>query len=74
MPHGLSVVVQRLSNQLCALGYRTDGRGFKPHITLVRRARAAKYFVFTPVTWHVETIVLAASERLPQGPRYTVIM
>ena len=73
-PRSLSVVVQRLSNQLDALGYRPDGRGFKAHVTLVRDARAARHFVFSPVTWHAETMVLASSERLPQGARYTVIM
>jgi 2'-5' RNA ligase len=73
-PRALSVTVQRLSNQLRALGYRADGRGFKAHVTLARDARAAKHFAFSPVTWHAETMVLAASERLPQGPRYTVLM
>ena len=74
MPRALSVAVQQLSNQLCALGYRADRRGFKAHVTLVRDARAAKHFVFSPVTWYAETMVLVASERLPQGAGYTVIM
>ena len=73
-PRALSVVVQRLSNQLRVLGYRSDSHGFKAHVTLARNARMTKHFAFSPVTWHAETIVLAASERLPQGPRYTVIM
>ena len=73
-PCALSVTVQRLSNQLRALGYRADRRGFKAHVTLARDARAAKHFVFSPVSWHAETMVLAASERLPQGARYTVLV
>ena len=73
-PCALSVVVQRLSNELRALGYRADGHGFKAHVTLVRGARAAKHFVFSPVTWYAETMVLVASERLPEGARYTVLM
>ena len=73
-PRALSVAVQRLSNQLRTLGYRGDGRGFKAHVTLARDARAAKHFVFSPVTWRADTMVLAASERLPQGARYSVIM
>ena len=72
-PRVLSVAVQRLSNQLRALGYRADGRGFKAHVTLARDARAAKHFVFSPVTWYAETMVLAASERLPEGARCTVL-
>ena len=72
-PRALSIVVQRISNQLRALGYRVDGRGFKAHVTLARDARAAKHFVFNPVTWHAQTMVLAASERLPQGARYSVL-
>jgi 2'-5' RNA ligase len=73
-PPALNVAVERLSNQLRALGYRTDGRGFKAHVTLARNARAAKHFAFSPVTWYAQTMVLAASERLPEGARYTVIM
>jgi len=73
-PRALSVAVQRLSNQLRALGYRADRRGFKAHVTLARDARAAKHFVFSPVTWYAETMVLAASERLPEGARYTVLV
>ena len=72
-PRALSVAVQRLANQLRALGYRADGRGFKVHVTLARDTRVAKRFAFSPVTWHAETMVLAASERLPQGARYTVL-
>ena len=73
-PRALNVAVQRLSNQLRALGYRADRRGFKAHVTLARDARAAKHFVFSPVTWYAETMVLVASERLPEGARYTVLV
>ena len=38
MPRALSVAVRRLSNQLRALGYRADRRGFKAHMTLARDA------------------------------------
>lgn len=69
----LNAAVQRLSNQLRALGYRADRRGFKAHVTLARDARAAKHFVFSPVTWHADTMVLAASERLLQDARYRVV-
>ena len=74
MPSALSIALQRLSSQLRALGYRADGRGFKAHVTLARDARAAKHFIFSPVTWHAETMVLVASERLPEAARYTVLM
>ena len=60
--------------KLIALRYRADGRGFKAHVTLVRDARPAKDFVFSPVTWYGETMVLVASERLSEGARYTVLM
>ena len=73
-PRALSVAVQRLSNQLRALGCRADRRGFKAHVTLARDARASNQFVFGPVTWYAETIVLAESEWLPEGFRYTVLV
>jgi len=73
-PRSLSIAVQRLSNQLRALGYRADRREFKAHVTLARDARAAKHCIFSPVTWYAETMVLVASERLPEGARYTVLM
>ena len=72
-PRTLSVAVQQLSNQLRALGYRADGRGFKAHVTLARGARAAKHFVFSPFTWHADTMVLAAFEWFPRGARYRVV-
>ena len=74
LPRALSNAVQRLSNQLRTFGYRADGRGFKADVTLARGARAAKIFVFSPITWYAETMVLVASERLPEGDRYTVLM
>ena len=73
-PRALSIASQRLSNHLRVLGYRTDGHSFKAHVTLARDARAAKHFDFSPVTWYAETMVLVASERLPEGDRYTVLM
>ena len=73
-PRALSIVVQQISNQLRALRYRADGRGFTGHVTLARDVRVAKHFVFNPVTWHVQTMVLVASERLPQGARYSVLV
>ena len=72
-PRALSAAVQQLSNQLRALGYRADRHGFKAHVTLARDARAAKHCIFSPVTWYTETMVLVASERLPEGARYTVL-
>jgi 2'-5' RNA ligase len=73
-PGTLSLVAQRLANQLRALGYRADRCGFKAHVTLARDARAAEHFVFNPVTCDAETMVLVASERLPKGARYTVLV
>jgi 2'-5' RNA ligase len=73
-PRALSIAVQRLLNQLRSLGYRADRRGFKAHVTLARDARAAKHFIFSPVAWHAKTMLLVASERLPEGTRYTVLM
>jgi len=72
--HARSIALQRLSNQLRALGYRADGRGFKAYVTLARDARPAKHFVFNPVTWYAETMVLVVSKRLPEGARYKVLM
>ena len=73
-PRALNVRCTEIFNQLRALGYRVNGSGFKVHVTLTRGARAAKHFVFSPVTWYAETMVLVASARLPQGARYTVLM
>jgi len=51
------------------LGLRKSPRSFN-----IADARPAKHFVFNPVTWHARDLVLAASERLPQGARYTVLV
>ena len=72
-PRSFNIAVQRLSTELRALGFRADERGFKAHVTLARDVRPAKHFVFNPVTWHARGLVLAVSELLPQGARYTVL-
>ena len=73
-PRSFNIAAQRLSTELRALGFRADGCGFKAHVTLARDAGPVKHFVFNPVTWHAQDLVLAASERLPQGARYTMLV
>ena len=73
-PRSSIIAAQRLSNELRSLGFRAGGCGFKAHVTLARDARPGKHFVFNTVTWHARDLVLAASERLPQGARYTVLV
>ncbi len=66
--------VERLKRNLKASGVPYDGKSFKPHITLIRRAENVGEIpeVF-PVTGEVTRIVLMRSDRGPRGMIYTPI-
>ena len=74
MPRELVEQVRRRRNLLKAFGFFPDRRRFRPHITLVREARAVKRFDFQPLTWFSREIVLASSETLPSAASYSVLV
>jgi len=57
-----------LQAQLEGLGFVTDGRRFRPHVTLARRAGASPALPSgPPVSWPVHGFVLVQSHPGPAG-------
>jgi RNA 2',3'-cyclic 3'-phosphodiesterase len=74
VPPALQAVVAALAAGLAAAGLPVERRPFHPHVTLVRRGtRAPEGIAPAPLDWHVERLVLMASDTLPEGPRYREI-
>ncbi len=73
-PHDLASLVDRLAARLHADGFRTERRGFKPHVTLLRDARTTPAREnIEPLRWHAEDFVLACSEPAVRGVRYRIV-
>ena len=73
-PAELMDLAGQLSSRLQAAGVPVDRRGFKPHVTLLRRCeRAFAERDIEPVVWNVRNFVLVESLREPAGARYRVL-
>jgi len=73
-PDELQCLFDRLRFSLGAAGLPTERRAFHPHVTLARRCtRALPGAATGSVAWHVDSIVLMASEAAPGGARYRVL-
>jgi 2'-5' RNA ligase len=65
VPPPLGALVQRLSGELAANGFRVDARPFAAHVTLLRDVRRAPGFAPpAALRWRVHELVLLESLRL----------
>jgi 2'-5' RNA ligase len=73
----LTRLAERLAVCLADRGLPTDGRRFRPHVTLARLGRGAVIAdadLATPIAWTPRSLALLASSTVPQpGPRYRVV-
>lgn len=69
----LDDLASRLRAALKRIGIAFDEKAFKPHITILRKARSTNAFTvhLDPADGVVSRIALIQSERGPQGVRYT---
>lgn len=73
-PPRLEQLVYDLTKNLAPLGYTTDLRPFKLHVTLKRRVtRAMRPLQFRAIRWHLTRFVLVESVLHPHGPEYKII-
>lgn len=71
IPPALALLQERLSLWVESLGFAQDARGFHPHVTVVRKARAGlAEAAVEPLDWPVAEWVLARSHLSPQGAGY----
>lgn len=85
-PDALYGLVAQLEQALADLAIPFDRRPYKPHITLLRKARcpnrnpaagrvseSPEWGDFEPITWSAEGFVLVESVSTPEGIRYDVL-
>ena len=71
VPRDLAEVNRALVHALADLGFETDPRPYRPHLTLARRCtRVVEGTIDPPIAWRVDRVVLMSSRLLPEGPRY----
>jgi len=70
-PEPLLSLERGLWDRLVDLGFSRERRAYVPHVTLARKAQAARGTV-TPVSWRIDGIALVESKTGPRSSRYTV--
>jgi 2'-5' RNA ligase len=71
MPPALALLQQRLWSWLESLGFASDPRAFRPHVSLLRRVRAPlAEGAIEPLAWSVRHWCLVRSRLSPQGADY----
>lgn len=74
VPPRLAEVQSALVAWLTERGFAPDRRPYRPHVTLVRRARhALDARPAPPLVWPLDDVVLVRSELDAGGPRYRVL-
>ena len=71
-PEPLVRLEHTLWDRLVDLGFSRERKPYVPHVTLARKAQAARGTV-TPVRWRVDGIALVESKTGPRNSRYTVL-
>lgn len=68
-------LVERLSQAAANLGMDVDSRPFKPHVTLLRKARFSPLIdkIPQPIVWAADSFCLVESCSMPSGVEYRVI-
>jgi len=65
--------VTEFHERLRRLGFRIEEREFRPHITLLRRARRRARLRVEPIDWRIDEFTLVASRSAQGGTRYEVL-
>lgn len=69
----VAVLVEQLAGIATQYDVTLDERPFKPHVTLVRKAKAPVVVEFQPIIWRADAFCLAESCSTPGGVEYRVI-
>lgn len=69
----VSSLVSQLSMSARQLGIELDERPYKPHVTLLRKAKSQVDIDFNPIHWHADSFCLVESCSTPTGVEYRVI-
>lgn len=66
-------LVDQLANAARQNGLMIDDRPFKPHVTLLRKARSQPQHLFESIQWQADGFCLVESCSTPSGVEYRVI-
>ncbi len=73
-PAPLISLVQQLWSGLAGCGFKVEKRAYKPHVTLVRKAKKRLHArLDSPIEWPASEFVLAGAAAGEKPPRYQVI-
>ena len=70
---GLLEFTAQLHDRVRRLGFRLEPRPFRPHVTLLRRARRRARIAPVRLNWALDGFTLTASQLDPAGAHYTVL-
>lgn len=77
LPPELGALHQSLRRQVREIGLRVKKEAYRPHVTLMRKANLRKGLPDKPglgIRWTASHFALVASELLPSGARYKVLV
>ena len=70
----LNALQRELARRIAGSGIELETRPFAAHITLVRRiGTIVRRRLTSPITWHIDSFALVASELARDGARYRVL-
>ena len=73
-PEVLARLVADLQTAMRDCGFKSEKRPYRPHVTLVRKARSGTtYALDPPLRWPVREFALVASHQVAKPPRYQVL-
>ncbi|CCE22094.1 RNA 2',3'-cyclic phosphodiesterase [Methylotuvimicrobium alcaliphilum] len=67
------ILAEHLSALVSSFGHSIDERSYRPHVTLIRKAKQSVQTEFEPIIWHSNTFCLVESCSAPGGVDYRVI-
>lgn len=74
MPPPLPALVEQLWCALSECGFEREPRPYRPHVTLLRKARPLGDAALSePIHWQIRDFVLVTSLSAPGAPRYKVL-
>jgi len=74
IPDALKQLANDVQQNLVPCGYEAEDRDYRPHITLVRKAkRVPSTSEIQPIPWYVEKFCLVESITSPEGANYQVL-
>jgi len=72
-PDALKQLATRLGKGARDCGIKLDGKGFNPHVTLMRKVSKLNEFQVEPIYWNVDQFCLVQSISHPEGVEYQVV-